>query len=99
MKEPTLNITFDLIEHARTHPADPALIRAGQDISHAELDTMVWRVAQYLHDLGASAVPMSLRQRIRERICENLWVGYGTNETGLICVAQPPTPTIGGFPL
>lgn len=55
MSTPAPNITFDLIEHARTQPTAPALIRAGKDVSYRELDTMVWRVAQYLHDEGVRA--------------------------------------------
>lgn len=52
MTAPARNITFDLIEHARTRPEATALIRHGQDIGYGELDAMVWRVAQYLHDQG-----------------------------------------------
>ncbi len=39
--------------------------------------------------LGGSHVPADLRQRLRERITEDLQCGYGTTETGAIAFTDP----------
>lgn len=39
--------------------------------------------------VGASTVSDALRRRIVERLCPNLYVAYGANETGVVTVALP----------
>lgn len=39
--------------------------------------------------VGASTVSDALRRRIVERICPNLFVGYGANEVGVVTMARP----------
>lgn len=46
------NITFDLAGHAESRPAAPALLLPGRTISYRELDSLVWRHARQLHELG-----------------------------------------------
>lgn len=48
----TSNITFDLCRHARITPDAPALLLRDRDVSYRDLDDLVWRVAQHLHDCG-----------------------------------------------
>lgn len=52
MNENNLNITFDLIRHARERPGKTALVTVDQDISYLKLDKLVWISAQYLHHQG-----------------------------------------------
>lgn len=40
--------------------------------------------------LGFSVISSKLRSQIKDKICENLLVGYGANECGAICVSKPP---------
>ena len=52
MNENNLNITFDIIRHAKERPGAPALVTADREISYSELDKLVWMSAQYLHNQG-----------------------------------------------
>jgi acyl-coenzyme A synthetase/AMP-(fatty) acid ligase len=52
MNENNLNITFDIIHHAKERPGAPALVTAEREISYSELDKLVWISAQYLHNQG-----------------------------------------------
>ncbi len=47
-----LNITFDLIENARSIPDRPALIVADREICYEELDRLTWKAARYLSERG-----------------------------------------------
>lgn len=60
-----------------------------------ELNNMGSERFQPLHTLrmlcmSASNINQALREKIRERLTENLYVRYATNETGTISVAKPP---------
>lgn len=55
MSDPSLNITFDLLEHARLNPRKPALALPEREITYRELDDLAWQSAQYLHDEGVRA--------------------------------------------
>jgi acyl-CoA synthetase (AMP-forming)/AMP-acid ligase II len=41
-------------------------------------------------ELTASTVSDSLRQRVRQGLCANLYVRYGINEAGPVSISQPP---------
>ncbi|MEO0003779.1 MAG: hypothetical protein RLZZ22_1471, partial [Pseudomonadota bacterium] len=49
------NITFDLIEQARTRPDAPALLLPRGTLDFRALDQLVWQYARQLHGLGVRA--------------------------------------------
>lgn len=52
MSDAARNITFDLIDRARTAPASLALILGDRELSYSELNALVWGAVQYLSSKG-----------------------------------------------
>ncbi len=49
------NLTLDLLEYAQSAPTSPALLLPEREISYHQLNDLVWRLAQHLHDRGVRA--------------------------------------------
>ena len=52
MSESSLNITFDLIEQAKSNPDGSALALPGREITYRQLDKLAWQSSQHLYDQG-----------------------------------------------
>lgn len=52
MSNHSINITFDIIEHAKTHPDDVAIIYKSSRINYKTLDLIVWKGASFFYDFG-----------------------------------------------
>lgn len=55
MADENLNITFDLIAHARANPGGVALVLMDREINYEQLNGLTWICAQYLHEQGVRA--------------------------------------------
>ena len=52
MSNRSINITFDIIKHAKTHPDDVAIIYKSSRINYKTLDLIVWKGASLFYDFG-----------------------------------------------
>ena len=87
-----MNITFDLINHAKTSPHKIALILENRSINYGELDNLVWMAATNLLDKGVRAgniVGILQNNELLRRLCTLALIRLGAT---VVPLARSLTP-------